>query len=85
MALNTEFRGLLKAKGNVSAAYKQMVFSNPYRVLANNSYDIHELPLDRKYLTQIPLLTDVRNFFYYFYYEFHITNNCKLVSIRIWQ
>ena len=51
----------MKKQNNLLSCYKEMVANNRYRVLANNSYDKYERPLDRRFTTEPPPeLTDVR-------------------------
>lgn len=58
-ALNVEFRGFIRNNMAYKEAYKALVESNPYRVLAFNSYDRYETPLDTNFTNSQPPLTDV--------------------------
>ena len=44
--LNAEFQSYLQKNVSINSAYESIVNSNPYKVLANFSYDWDEHPLN---------------------------------------
>lgn len=56
--MNSQFHSYRKENHTVISAYEEMVKNNPYKVLANFSYDWEERPLNDG-IEENPVMTDV--------------------------
>lgn len=79
--LNAEFHSYLERNLSIRSAYEAMVNRNPYKVLANYSYDWDEQPLGND--TENVQMTDVSSFniniFLVSFLSFHIFKIANLV------
>lgn len=57
--LNLEFHSYIDEGHTITSAYEVMVNKNPYKVLANFSYDYEETPLNQNLDNHRPDMTDV--------------------------
>lgn len=60
--MNADFHAYVAKGMSINSAYECMVNNNPYKVLADYSYDWNEQPLDSSAVENVPDTSDVSFF-----------------------